>query len=363
MTEEIGTLLLKNIILETKTWTQECTIFDMMGNGSKETLHSAMIGFLINPYAHDAGAFCLQEFLKLFPEDKISSFNPESGYKVVLEYDLGPIVIDGCPTGGRVDIYVEDASGYVLVIENKIYAGDQQCQLLRYHNTLESRKQPHKLIYLTLFGNPPSKYSLGIESVQSPLSVNEVMTISYRQVDQWLTSIKDECSPSIAYNIRQYQELISKLIMKETIIKTLLSSGDNYLSALKIAEYIEDCRMELKRMFIQDIKEALSGYASEEISNGKLVGISIKLETNMTIDILIDWRLYISCKNSDNKGVKLENGTWEYIGGYDDYNFHNGSPKVIQYLTTRNEGNPVIKDVATILKAKFHNIIDKQATF
>lgn len=143
--------------------------------------------------------------------------------------------------------------------------------------------------------------------------------------------------------------------MKETVINTLLSSGDNYLSAVKIAESIEDCRMELKRMFIQDLRQELSEYATKDISDGKLVGMEIVFEPNVMIKVLIDWRLYVSCENPELLWFKLNYGTWDYIGSGDEYNFHNGTSKVKEYLSTRNDGNPVIKEVATILKIKLQS--------
>lgn len=335
---------------------RRCTIFDMMGNSEKETMHSAMIGFLINPKAHEAGAYCLEKFLELLPANKSTAFNRKSVSKVALEYDLGSVVINEHPTGGRIDVYLEDASGCALVIENKIYACDQECQLLRYHNTLEDRKQPHTLVYLTLFGKCPSGYSLGADTkkVQTTLSPGDVTTLSYGKISEWLATIKDKCSPSIIYNIEQYQDLIIKLIMKETVINTILTSGDNYLSAVKIAENIENCRMELKRMFIQDLKHALSDYSTKNVEDGKIVGLSVEIESNVTIDVLIDWRLYISCKKPDLLDIHLENVTWEYVGAtYDEYNFHDGSSQVQRYLSTRNDGNPVVEDVANYLKSKF----------
>lgn len=335
--------------------TYGATIFDMLGNGGKETIHSAMIGFLINPNAHEAGAYCFQEFMKLLPADRVGTLRHEPIKTVALEYDLGPVVINDRPTGGRIDIYAEDACGHALIIENKIYAGDQECQLLRYHNTLEDRKQPHTLVYLTLFGKCPSDYSLGSETekVQATLLPDDVITLSYSKIKEWLVTIKDKCSPSIAYNVEQYQDLISKLIMKETVINTLLSSGDSYLSAVKIAESIEDCRIKLKRMFMQDLKEALSGYVTDEIEDGKIVGLRIGLESNVSIDVLIDWRLYVKCKDQEFPGTRLENETWEYVGGYEGYNFHDCSPQVRRYLSTRENGNPVIADVANLLKSRF----------
>lgn len=335
--------------------TYGATIFDMLGNGGKETIHSAMIGFLINPIAHEAGAYCLQEFMKRLPTGINNAFNHKSIKQVVLEYDFGPVVIDKHPKGGRADIYVEDSHGYALVIENKIYAGDQKCQLLRYHNSLEDRKQPHALVYLTLFGKKPSNYSLGSETpeVTTPLSANAVILLSYGTINEWLSTIKHKCKYSIKYNIEQYQVLIDKLIMEETIINNLLSSGDNYFSAIKIAEHIEDCRIKLKRMFMQDLQEALAGYVTDEIEDGKIVGLRIDLESNVSIDVLIDWRLYISCNEPNLLGFHLENETWEYVGAYDEYNFHDGSSQVKRYLSTRENGNPVIADVANHLKSRF----------
>ena len=141
--------------------------------------------------------------------------------------------------------------------------------------------------------------------------------------------------------------------MEETIINNLLSSGDNYFSAIKIAEHIEDCRIKLKRMFIQDLKEELSGYVTDEIEDGKIVGLRIDLESNVSIDVLIDWRLYISCNEPNLLGFHLENVTWEYVGAYDEYNFHDGSSQVKRYLSTRENGNPVITDVANHLISRF----------
>ena len=337
--------------------TYDCTIFDMMGNSEKETMHSAMIGFLINPNAHEAGAYCLEKFLELLPANKSAAFNQKSVSKVVLEYDLGPVIINEHPTGGRIDVYLEDASGCALVIENKINASDQECQLLRYHNTLEDRNQPHILVYLTLFGNCPSGYSLGADTdkVQSMFSHDDVITLSYGKINEWLATVKDKCSPSITYNIEQYHDSINKLIMKETVVNTILTSGDNYLSAVKISENIENCRMELKRRFMQDLKQELSDYATKDICDGKLIGIEIEFEPNVMIKVLIDWRLYVSCEKPELLGVKLNHGTWDYIGSNDDYNFHDGTSKVKEYLSTRNDGNPVIKEVATILKTKFQS--------
>ena len=106
-------------------------------------------------------------------------------------------------------------------------------------------------------------------------------------------------------------------------------------------------------MFIQDLRLALSGYSTKNVENGKVVGLSIEIESNVTIEVLIDWRLYISCNEPNLLGFHLENETWEYVGAYDEYNFHDGSSQVKRYLSTRENGNPVIADVVNHLKSRF----------
>ena len=69
-----------------------------------------------------------------------------------LEAGLGPVT-ESC--GGRADIVVKDGKGHTIIIENKIYAGDQAKQMQRYRN---SDAKAH-LFYLTLKSNLPSHRS------------------------------------------------------------------------------------------------------------------------------------------------------------------------------------------------------------
>lgn len=342
---------LKNIsslldnISKIATTTSESTLFDMMGNGSRERIHSAIIGFLLNPKAHDGGEKCLKEFIKIIPQNALGDFNPDFSTKVELEKDLGPVQIT-CdrPIGGDVDIFIEDKNGHSLVIENKIHATDGDCQLLRYHNSLSDLRQPHTLIYLTLFEKKPSDKSLGLLSDNKdvvPLKSELVTTISYSDINKWLSRIKEYCSSAIVQNIEQYQSLINKLIMKEKLTYEILSSGSNYEAAIRISEVIDDCRMDLKRRFISDLGDELSKLLDEYIienysasENNQIIGLSLTPKSNSEsnkpyFEVLIDWRLYISC----SKGG-LSEGDWEYIGDYDAYNFHDCSPLVAEYLSS-----------------------------
>ena len=120
-------------------------------------LHSRLLATLLNPKAsHGLG----NEFLKLFlialglPEDYITYCKEQ-----IVERTIGEVTET---TGGRIDIILEDR-GHAVIIENKIYAGDQPNQLLRYYNygVKTFGENNFKLVYLTLYGSDPSPYSLG----------------------------------------------------------------------------------------------------------------------------------------------------------------------------------------------------------
>ena len=133
-------------------------------------LHSRLLATLLNPKAsHGLG----NEFLKLFlialglPEDYITYCKEQ-----IVERPIGEVTET---TGGRIDIILEDR-GHAVIIENKIYAGDQPNQLLRYYNygVKTFGKNNFKLVYLTLYGNEPSPDSLGGENF-------EFIKLSYAQ--------------------------------------------------------------------------------------------------------------------------------------------------------------------------------------
>ena len=133
-------------------------------------LHSRLLATLLNPKAsHGLG----NEFLKLFlialglPEDYITHCKEQ-----IVERLIGEVTETN---GGRIDIILEDR-GHAVIIENKIYAGDQPNQLLRYHNygVKTFGENNFKLVYLTLYGSDPSPYSLGGEHF-------EFIKLSYAQ--------------------------------------------------------------------------------------------------------------------------------------------------------------------------------------
>ena len=340
--------LLYNVTTISKT-KAEPTLIGMAGKSTSETVHSTIISFLINPNSHEAGTECLKEFINLFPEGSLGRFNPDTVSEVTTEKDFGPVSITEHPTGGRADIYLEDREGNVVVIENKIYAGDSECQLLRYHNSLTDAGKSPSIIYLSLKGNQPSNESLGEKNscVKNPLSIDSVKVLSYTGLQKWLSKILDYCSPEMKANIEQYSRLISNLLMESKIHEEILSSGESYKAAIKVAENLEDARMALKREFIYNLRMKLTEllcrderYSLEDYSNprnSKLVGFTIcSKPSGLRFDVVIDWRLYITCNRNFPEILQKDDGTWDYVGGWDAYNFHDCSELVSDYLSSED---------------------------
>ena len=133
-------------------------VFSALNMCSDEVrLHSRLLATLLNPKANHG---LENEFLKSFlidlglPEDYITYCKEQ-----IVERPIGEVTE---ATGGRIDIILEDR-GHAVIIENKIYAGDQLNQLLRYHNygVKTFGENNFKLVYLTLNGSEPSSDSLG----------------------------------------------------------------------------------------------------------------------------------------------------------------------------------------------------------
>lgn len=109
----------------------------------------------------------------------------------------------------NIDILIQDRH-HAIVIENKIYAGDQHEQIKRYHDIVVGSFRTPSLFYLTLDGTPPSDWSLGgLEA--------EITCLAYsNEIDSWLNACIKEAAtrPTLRETIVQYQQLIHNLTGK-----------------------------------------------------------------------------------------------------------------------------------------------------
>lgn len=192
-------------------------IFNDLGFMSDEVhLHSMFLANLLNPKgSHGQRGKFLEAFLKMLQK----SFSAISADNLELDITNASVEVEkfiGRQTdseGGRIDIYLSDGK-HSIIIENKIYAGDQHHQMLRYWNYGMSQKgndteKSFVLIYLTLDGCSPSKESLGED-----LKENDIVCLSYKSdIRGWLDRCVELASrtPLVRETINQYISTIDIL--------------------------------------------------------------------------------------------------------------------------------------------------------
>ena len=239
-------------------------IFEIMRAQHDEvTTHSAMLASLLNPNgSHGAGCAFLDLFMEhvVTPLVKGESSNGNSfsfdmaNSKTKVEYQIGDKTND-FEEGGRIDILIENEnSTKAIIIENKIYAGDQKKQLYRYYKFAEKYGPGNYiLLYLTLDGHEPSEES--IKSDSKTLEKNkDFYCISYADdIAKWIGSCREKAAarPVVRETMTQYLDLILKLTnqnmentTKEELVK-YLAKRENYDAAFKIHEVYDAVRNEI----------------------------------------------------------------------------------------------------------------------
>ncbi len=228
-------------------------IFDVLGLTTSEViLHSSLIASLLRPDKHGAGRKFLEAFLRM-PSLKLpEGFLDLDKVSVETEKFIGPKKND---SGGRIDLFLTDGLNHII-IENKIYAGDQENQLLRYHNF----KPDGKLVYLSLFdGDKPSEKSLG------SLQLDSITCISYQyDILQWLKECVSISAnlPYIRETINQYIQTIKQLTDTDmgtnSEIIDLLRRPENLPAAFAIQDNLHESMNSIMNGFIKDLKAELS---------------------------------------------------------------------------------------------------------
>ena len=201
-------------------------IFKLLGVESSELLHSKILGDFLNPKgSHRQGSVFLELFIQTLIGNEAKNFenadNEEdtlnlkkiltkfnsSKASLKLEESIGRIKnTEETNEGGRIDIFLRDENNKSLIIENKIYAGEQYKQLERYNQYGNEKTTDFLIIYLTLNGDKPT-------SINNENS-SKLLCVSYKEhIINWLDLCKKEVVnlPIIRESISQYINLLKKL--------------------------------------------------------------------------------------------------------------------------------------------------------
>ena len=228
-------------------------IFPQLLNPYDEVnLHSKLIYLILNDCKFK------KEFMLSFLKTTgiISSDNVNPSNLKIIDVEREKIF-----SNGRLDLFfscrVKDKE-YVIIIENKIFAGDQYEQMDRY---IEFAKQCSadikKVFYLTLMGNAPSE--------DSASNLDQINLISY--YDDILTWIEN-CikisarEPALREVLIQYADLLEKITGKDVdytmdVMNFLLESPGNFNMANSIQPAIIDAKTNLQMRFWTKLEESL----------------------------------------------------------------------------------------------------------
>lgn len=256
--------LLNNTALITKKSNQlldatggRFNVFQIIGLTTDETrLHSSFLCELLNVNgSHGLKEKPLNAFIEICL-DKEFNFDTKNAISVV-EYYIGEKTEKN---GGRIDIFICDsAANKSIIIENKIYAGDQENQMLRYFNH-STKYSDSRLIYLSLDGKIPSEYSMG--GINFPF-----IQLSYKfDIIKWLTQCKQFAVdfPLVREGIGHYINLIKQLTntsfmeeMNEEIVKLVMQSSENMQNAFELEKSLINVKIQTQWKFWEELKISL----------------------------------------------------------------------------------------------------------
>lgn len=235
-------------------------LFKVIHMTSNETsVHSAFIADLLNPKGlHGMG----DEFLRLFVKTIDThgfDFDIE-GSEVKIEEAIGQKNLEDT-SGGRLDIIITNKKGQAIIIENKIYAKDQEAQMARYLNYANKKhKDKYLLLYLSLDGqvHDVDYTTKGVAKIDE-----DFYTISYREdILNWLYKCRQLAvdKPLLREGISHYMNLVKYLThtnmnaqAKNEMIDVIMSNP-SYIKNLHVyANAITSSMQALTNKFWQEL--------------------------------------------------------------------------------------------------------------
>jgi hypothetical protein len=256
-------------------------------------VHSRMIGsFLDIDGKHYQDDLFLKEFLKCLNIDNYNTTNS----KVYNEYE-------------NIDLYLTDGVKHII-IENKIWAGDQKNQIKRYIETIKKENEDIDyedlyVIYLSTDRAKPSSYSLGdykidreyiVNNNNEKLAIYKAMHYKTHILD-WLEKCQYEVQNITNLNeaIKQYKSVVEMVTnnYKGKVMNLegkLLENREWFKLAKEISQAYEKANqkriLDIKRNYLATIKDLLNNL-SEKISYKELDdGIALDIISKYLIRII-----------------------------------------------------------------------------
>lgn len=299
--------------------------------------HSAILAELLNPKGSHG---CTDLFLKSFLEvlDQKEFFQNLCDVTIEVENSIGALD-NNKEYGGRIDLIIHEKHNSAIIIENKIYADDQDKQLYRYCRYAQSTYKKSIVLYLTLDGKTPSEKTTKGDDTKIKV---DPQSISYQyHIKRWIeNSIEKVYSKTNLQNsLKQYLQVINKLtnqdmnsISKEKLVE-LLSSPENMNNALLIRDTIDDALdMFMRNVFVPQLEKI-----SQELN------LKYSLYGNHWYDTYAGFIFYKEEWKHFTLGFEFGSSLRNFYYGFkhkDDKNWSSEVKDMQMELLNRFEGNP-----------------------
>lgn len=232
-------------------------VFYVLGVESKETRHSSFLAELLNPCgSHGQRDRFLRMFMQQVPVLRDFPFDTRNA--TVVTEEVIPQTEENQRDTGRMDIVIHSGND-AIIIENKIYAQDQEEQLLRYYHYAQREvKGRFIILYLTLDGKEATMWSTNQELIAG----KDYFQISYKDdINAWLNQCEDSVRnlTNLYTIICQYHQIIKNLTntnmeQDNQILNLMLANNE---VVLELANNIGNWKQNIKERAISKFKEEL----------------------------------------------------------------------------------------------------------
>jgi hypothetical protein len=224
-------------------------IFDVLRIRGDEGFHSRFLSMLLDPKGiHSKGKNFLESFLHI----------TGNGDFFGLVDDTIIVKTEETVPDGRIDITINNVkTGKRILIENKIYAGDQPQQLQRYHAVYPDAH----ILYLTLDGKDADKDSAGDVKYQRISYTGDIL-LWLEDCQKWTAE-----GSSLWGAIRQYTRIVRELTgqsrgkeMEHDVLEAITKDAGSFSAYCDVhaVDVLELAKTVIEKQLVTEMAESLS---------------------------------------------------------------------------------------------------------
>ena len=231
-----------------------------------ENAHTRIIAEFLNPRGtHGIGDVFLTLFLRqpvIADYLKRQGFPKDDGFHGWDSLGSAIVVTEEAFPEGRCDIAIH-WRGWCIVIENKIYAGDQARQLERYAKAVRRTGEKPIVLYLTLDGHSAGTDGAGdvkYKCISYRKEITDWIADCIGEIDDWNFGGEQPDCLHVRETLCQYQQLVKEISgtteereMTDQIASELVASTEAFRAACRISDTLQNARARI----VQKIMEAL----------------------------------------------------------------------------------------------------------